>query len=377
VIPYAEEEEFNMHSDRLQSTIDLEKGPLFRAALFKGKEEDRLLLVAHHLVIDGVSWRILFEDLSNLYHQYQLGVSLALPLKTDSFKYWQEQLSAYASTEALQAEHAHWSSIESFAGVASLPQDHPHGSNLMKDTALQSFLLDRETTSRLLTKTYEAYRTEINDVLIAALGLAMKEVFGLPHLLLQLEGHGRENIGADTDISRTVGWFTTIYPVLINLHHSAEPIRQLIEVKETLHRVPNKGIGYGVLRYLAARPYKCAPQVSFNYLGDFDGGIKGENGEQLFGFSAAHKGKEIPDEMPRDTLLDISGMTVGGQTRLSIAYSSARYETATIRRLTGSWQQQLESLIMQLAEEKETLTPVDLTYKGLSVEQLKQLNETL
>jgi amino acid adenylation domain-containing protein/non-ribosomal peptide synthase protein (TIGR01720 family) len=372
VIDDVTETSFIAHCERIQSSMDLEQGPLFKAVLFRGAEQDRLLLVAHHLIIDGVSWRILFEDLSQLYMQYTMGVSLSLPSKTDSFKYWYEKLSEYALSAALQQEDAYWSVIEN-AGNSPLPLDHTAGSNLSGDATVVSFALDEEMTARLLTQTYQAYRTDINDILITALGLALHEVFDLQQMMLQLEGHGRENIGAEVDVSRTVGWFTILYPVLIDLQQT-DAVRQLIAVKEALHRVPNKGIGYGALKYLAGKPYAAAPPVSFNYLGDFGSGVDGGNGEQLFEFSGEYKGKEMPDDMPRTTVLDASGIVISGQMRLSITYSRAQYDAATIDHLLATWQQLLEELTLLLAgEEQGQLTPIDLTYKGLSVEELQQM----
>jgi amino acid adenylation domain-containing protein/non-ribosomal peptide synthase protein (TIGR01720 family) len=369
-----DEATFAEHCDRIQSTINLQAGPLFKVALFRGSDGDRLLMVAHHLVIDGVSWRILFEDISTLYQQYAAGIALALPAKTDPFKYWQEKQVEYASSEKTAQEEAYWSSIESL-DIKPLPQDHEGGNNTLKEADSLGSLLDENLTERLLTKTSQAYRTEINDVLLTALGLALEEVFGLDKVLIEMEGHGREDIGADVDVSRTVGWFTTIYPVALDMSHKNDIIRQLIEVKETLHRIPGKGIGYGVLRYMAGKNYKLKPQVSFNYLGDFGSGIKTEKGEQLFEFPGGYQGSEVPPDMQRATLLDVSGMVVSGQLRLMIRYSREQYEAATIRRLLDCCQQRLVDLADRLAAEQRThLTPVDLTYKDLDIDEVRDLD---
>ena len=377
IIEACNEESFNEHCNHIQSGINLEKGPLFKAGLFHSTGGDRLLLVAHHLVIDGLSWRILFEDLSSLYQQYLSGQSLALPLKTDSFKYWQDRQLAYSASEVLQKEETYWSAIESVP-VTPLPLDNGAGSNLMKDVSSCSFLLDEEVTSRLLTRCYKAYHTEINDILLTGLSLAAAEVFGIDKVMIRLEGHGREDIGPDTDMSRTVGWFTTMYPVVFDMSYSGDMIRQLIEVKESLHRVPNKGIGYGVLRYLAKKEYRLTPEITFNYLGDFGGGIATRQGDPLFGFSGGYHGREFSEDMSRDTVLDVSGMVAEGKLRLSIAYSTGQYSASTIEGLLTSYQQRLQDLIGRLsAEQKIHLSPVDLTYKELSVEQLQKLNNLL
>jgi natural product biosynthesis luciferase-like monooxygenase protein/non-ribosomal peptide synthase protein (TIGR01720 family) len=378
VIQDADEEAFAVNCERIQSGIDLENGPLFKAALFSNADgNDRLLLVCHHLVIDGVSWRILFEDLSTLYSQHQSNAPLQLPLKTDSFKYWQEKLAAYSKTQELIKEEIYWNAVEALP-VEPLPMDHPGGSNFQKDSGEASIQLDKELTSRLLTKCYKAYQTEVNDILLAALGLALNKALGVDKILVKLEGHGRESIGGDEDITRTVGWFTSMYPVAFDLKYSSDAIRQLVEVKESLHRLPNKGIGYGVLRYLTKKEYKCEPQIMFNYLGDFGSGVDTKEGESLFAFSGDYHGRTLPENMEREFVLFASGLVSDGKMRLALEYSKKQYEEATIKKVINAYQDQLTKLINILAEEeKEHVTPVDLTYKGLSIEQLAELNKML
>ncbi|MVT11418.1 non-ribosomal peptide synthetase [Chitinophaga tropicalis] len=374
VINATDKESFNAHCDRIQSGIDLATGPLFKAVLFHGADGDRILLVAHHLVIDGVSWRIIFEDLSSLYQQYISGTPLTLPAKTDSFAYWQEQQLAYAGSDALQQEEPYWNSIAS-TPVQSLPLDNPDGSNLLKDVGAASFMLDEATTEKLLTGCYKAYRTDVNDILLTAMGLALEETFGLKQAVISLEGHGREDIGSDTDVTRTVGWFASLYPVVLNMQYKDDMIRQLIAVKENLHRLPNKGIGYGILHYLAGRDYKIAPEIIFNYLGDFGSGVKTDEGDALFAFSSEFRGKEYSGNIRRHCILNISGMIADGRFRLRTEYSTGQYTASTINQLLTVYQRHLEQLVERLSREEEVhLTPVDLTYRSLNVEQVLELD---
>jgi non-ribosomal peptide synthase protein (TIGR01720 family) len=365
------------HCERIQSGIDLERGPLVKVGLFRQEEGDLLLLVIHHLVVDGVSWRILLEDLLQLYRQYLSGQSLSLPLKTDSFVRWQQHQAAYAESEELRKEEDYWSAIEGM-GIRSLPKDAPGGSNLVKDILSCSFALDEEVTGRLLTQCYKAYHTEINDILLTALSLSVGEAMGMEKVVVNLEGHGREHIGGEVDVTRTVGWFTTLYPVVFDLQHRGDSIRQLIETKEHLRRVPNKGIGYGILRYLGKRPYVLEPEILFNYMGDFGYGLAPGQGEGLFELSGEYRGREASEERPRPAVLHISGMVTEGQLRMSISYSCRQYLSGTIQRLASSYQRHLEALIDRLSTEQQVhLSPADLTYKGLSVEQLQKLNKLL
>ncbi|WP_342332930.1 amino acid adenylation domain-containing protein [Pedobacter sp. FW305-3-2-15-E-R2A2] len=374
---------FALFCDHVQGSADLSSGPLFRAVLFRGSDgSDRLLLVSHHLVIDGVSWRIIFEDLSSLYEQFLAEQVVQLPLKTDSFRHWQSVQEEYSRSAVLLAEQAYWSLSEDWP-LADLQADQAGGSNLYGEGTSESFSLDRSMTSLLLNRCYQSYHTEINDILVSGLVLSLAGVFGIDHIRIGMEGHGREDIGSGLDVTRTVGWFTTTYPVCIDLGYAADRIRQLIEVKECLHRVPNKGIGYGILRYLGGAGYQCRPSVTFNYLGDFGSGA-GSSKEQdgavspsasLFSFSGDYHGREISGGLPRQSLLDVSGMIVDGCLQLSVVYSAEQYSTGRMRSLISRYQQELEGLILELsASTTVQLSPVDLSYQGLSVEQVHSLN---
>lgn len=180
------------------------------------------------------------------------------------------------------------------------------------------------------------------------------------------------------DVTRTVGWFTAMYPVVFDLAYRQDPERQLVEIKEQLHRIPNKGIGYGILRYLAGKPYTLEPEITFNYLGDFGNGIQTKEGAALFAFSGDYHGAESSGNRRRGAVLDFSGMVTADTFRLTIAYSKARYEAVTIERLLATCRQQLSDLIHRLSAEKQVhVTPVDLTYKGLTMEQLQALSKKI
>jgi len=198
-------EALEQKADEIQESIDLETGPLMKLGLFHLDDGDRLLIVIHHLVMDGISWRILFEDMETLYQQHKAGKPLELPLKTDSFKHWAEQLSQYADSEAFLEEKSYWSHLESHP-VRPIVKDF-EVENYLKDAAALSFQLSIDQTQQLLTKVNEAFGTEINDILLTALGLALRKTFNHNRYAVALEGHGREPILKDVDIDRTIGWF--------------------------------------------------------------------------------------------------------------------------------------------------------------------------
>jgi amino acid adenylation domain-containing protein/non-ribosomal peptide synthase protein (TIGR01720 family) len=248
-------------AEQLQSGLDLARGPLFTAALFRRQDGDRLLLTAHHLIVDGVSWRVLLEDLAAAYR------GQPLPPRTTSWKRWAERLNAFASE--VTGELPYWLSLPSLQSLPSFPPTDPEAEPVELSTG---------ATRALLKEAPDAYHTQVNDLLLAALARACGE----STLLVDLEGHGREEIFPGVDLSRTVGWFTTTFPVALTLPPAAGPRESILAVKETLRAVPRRGLGYGLLRYvnpetserLAALP---EPQVSFNYLGQLDSAA-GEGG---------------------------------------------------------------------------------------------------
>ncbi|MCP5049826.1 MAG: non-ribosomal peptide synthetase, partial [bacterium] len=191
------------------------------------------------------------RDLFQLYREHK---KLHLPLKTGSFKHWSETLSRYAHSPKLLQEKTYWRQL--LAKTKTLPcikRDFAGGENRVKDMRRLSFALNEEETGLLLTRANESFSTEVNDLLLTALGLAIRDTMGLDKVVVALEGHGREQGVLAIDVSRTVGWFTSVYPVLLDLSYGAAPgqdpdhilARQVKEVKESLRRVPNKGTGYG------------------------------------------------------------------------------------------------------------------------------------
>ncbi len=359
-----------------QSGISITAGPLLRVLHFRLQDGDRLGLIIHHLVVDGVSWRILLEDLSSLYTAYKEGKKPSLPSKTDSFQRWAFLQQEYAASPALDKERTYWQKV-SEQPMTALPQDKPlpEGRPAVLDSA-ESFGLDHNTTELLQTRVHRVYNTEINDVLLTGLALALREVLTVDKSVLKMEGHGREEILDGVDISRTVGWFTTVYPFVLQVADAASRAESLVNVKEGLRSIPNKGIGYGILSYLSRQGLdsKLTPEITFNYLGDFGSNLFNEGGS-LFEYASEYIGSDISRDNKTDAILDVSGMLVRGELGMSIRYSSARYEVATIRKIAASYKKNLELLIEALAKADTTyLTPSDLSFTGISLQELSQLN---
>ncbi|QHI35444.1 Surfactin synthase subunit 2 [Kordia antarctica] len=370
------DEDYKAYCDAFQANFVLEEGPLFKVALLKNKNEEYLLFTAHHLIIDGVSWRILLEDFTNLHSQYLQGESFAMPLKTHSFGYWVDQLTIFSKTNHIQKQLPYWTQLVNNAKHADkLPIDINTTDNFYGDSSIASFALSEELTNLLLTKANEAYSTSVNDVLLASFSAALLEVFGMQKVFVNMEGHGREQIEDDLDITRTVGWFTTLFPVYINVEKK-EAEDHLVSVKETLHRIPDKGIGYGILKYISNTIETISSEITFNYLGDFGSNVPNDNKESNhFEYTNVYKGNVLSSTMERDALLDISGMVVAGILSIQIGYSAKQFYRETIQGLLAAYEKNLTDLIQTLSNREKTITPVDLTYKKLNVDQFKKLEK--
>ncbi|MGY3617879.1 non-ribosomal peptide synthase/polyketide synthase [Bradyrhizobium sp. USDA 10063] len=358
-----------------QASLSLSRGPLLRAVgidLADGSQ--RLLIVIHHLVVDGVSWRVLLEDVASAYDQLAQGaVIAALPPKSHPYALWGERLHAYAASSELAAELPYW--LERDAG-AGLPCDHDHGGvDVVADGDEISLSLDVELTSRLLRDAPSAYRTQANDLLLAALTRALWQWSGREEILIELEGHGREDLFGDLDISRTVGWFTTAFPV--KLTGGARDAASLIKtVKEELRAIPGRGLGYGVLRYLGSEQQRtmlsamAEPRIVFNYLGQVDGGT-GEAAS--FTMAPESAGSSRSASSPLRRWLSVNGLVQEGQLRLSFGFGRRRYRRETVERLAGFYETALRELIDHCTSGVSGLTPSDVALSDLSQADLDAL----
>jgi len=367
------EEMLRQRCEQLQSSIRLEDGPLVKLAVFRLDEADKLLLIVHHLVIDGVSWRILLEDFTTLYTQQINGDALQLPAKTDSFRHWVLSLQEKVKRAEMASEYGFWQDVLA-SQATHFPVDY--AGETSDELKTQSILLDEETTHLLLTQTHRAFGTDINEVLLTSLALSVQEILGVSDMNVLLEGHGRELVDEEMDITRTIGWFTAVFPVVLALDSATDALSGLVSVKETLRKIPNKGIGYGMLKYLGAGfDTAFAPHIAFNYLGDF--GFERTDKESLFVPVDEYHGRtEAAVNRAHNALLDVTAMILSGTLKISVGYRSD-YNLATVNALIDALQRNLQSLIRQLSQITEVcLTPSDLSFKGLSVAELSRLNES-
>jgi len=332
---------------QMQRSLDIELGRLVRIALFHlGENVDgRLLVIAHHLVIDGVSWRLLLEDLQTAYHQLQQGLPVVLPPKTSTVDRWAKRLATFARSEELTRELAYWSS-ELSRDFPFLPRDIEAGAGTAGSSTTLSRWLSASATEPLVREAGRVYEAQFHELLLTALATTLKRWIGQGPLLIDLEGHGREEILDGEDVSRTIGWFTTIFPVALNVVGTDLPA-SVRRVRDQLRGIPNKGIGYGLLRYRgneeAIRKLRALPQaeVSFNYLGQLDNVLPSPD---AFNLARESAGPLHDPRTPRPYLLEIGAQVVAGELRVDWTYSDGIHQRATIESLANEFFAVLDAL---------------------------------
>jgi amino acid adenylation domain-containing protein/non-ribosomal peptide synthase protein (TIGR01720 family) len=326
--------------------FDLAGGALLRAVVLRGAR-DRLLLVAHHLVVDAVSWRILLEDLEQLYRQLERGEPEVLRARTASFSRWARWLETYAAApEALQ-EAPRWRA-QAGLEVPPLPRDPPGPGSR---TEVVRSELSVEHTRALFQGLPQALGVRANDVLLTALARAFRRWTGHRTTRFDVEGHGRDETLAAIDLSRTVGWFTCAYPVAIELTEHGEPLADVRAVQEQLAHVPRGGLGYGVLRYLCPDPdvrrsLREGPraEVVFNYLGRIDVLLSDSS---MFRSAPELSGATDSRRDMGHHVLEINAVVSHGCLRALATYRPEMHRRETIVRLVDAWMSELETMAIE------------------------------
>ncbi|MER7895670.1 non-ribosomal peptide synthase/polyketide synthase [Streptomyces sp. NPDC096046] len=331
----------------LCSGFDLASGPPLKSALCH-RDGDRppvLLLAAHHLVVDAVSWRVILEDLDTAHRALRAGETPGLGAKTTSFRDWARRLAAHTADGGFDDEIAHWGALH----PTPLPADLP-GGNTAADEETVTVSLGAEETRRLLQEVPDAYRTRVNDVLLCALGRVLGRWTGQDRVVVALEGHGREDLFDDVDLSRTVGWFTTMFPVGLDVPRDAGLGTALKTVKENLRAVPRGGVGYGALRHLhptAGPRLPALPQVGFNYLGQQD---RSAAGDGLL--RAPHEGLTggMDRSADRPHLIDVLGRVTDKRLEFTWSYARRVHRHGTVARLAEETAEELRRIVRHCAE---------------------------
>ncbi|PNW15244.1 hypothetical protein C1637_02115, partial [Chryseobacterium lactis] len=336
-----------------QSGFDIEKGSLYQIGYIDGYEDGsaRIYFAFHHLIIDAVSWRIITEDIKNIYQSLEKGEKQAIVSHTKgtSYRQWVNAVKAYKSddTESRLQELSYWNTAADMVESGNNSLD----GFLTQSQHHESLIVSKDITESLIRKTHHVYHTQINDVLLAALALSLSELTGEENHSVILEGHGREQIFDNVDITQTIGWFTTMYPLLLKNGNDLKDT--IVLTKETLRSIPNNGIGYGSLMGYSDREL---PKISFNYLGQLDQ----DSDHKSWHITAEDSGVSIGNNNRNSHYISINGAVIDGRLTFEVAgYLSEE----KIRFLSERFKTNLENIAEILSSEKRTyLTPSDVEY---------------
>jgi natural product biosynthesis luciferase-like monooxygenase protein/amino acid adenylation domain-containing protein/non-ribosomal peptide synthase protein (TIGR01720 family) len=333
------------HAERLHRSLDLSGGPLLRAALIHHGSgvADHLLVVAHHLVTDGVSWRIILTDLFAAYRRLAAGQPVVLPPKTTSYAQWSRGLAELAPS---RAEIDYWIGLP-FHLAPRLPRDGD-APNTYGAAKMVRVELDEADTRRLLHDLPRG--THLHDALLTAIASAVSSWTGADHVQLDIEHHGREDLVPGLDIVRTVGWFSDFHPVVLQVPQDAPAAEQLAAVVDHLRTVPRNGAGYVPLRYGTDNsPLVALPpsELTVNYLGQLDAALPPDAPSTILGDPP---GNLRAANTPRSHLIEVTAGVLNSQLWLVWTYADPIHRSATIERLATDTATALRGIIQPRTE---------------------------
>jgi len=329
--------------------MDIVNGPVMQVASFKANTaaDSRLLIIIHHLAVDIISWQLLVDDLEMAYLQAKRAEQIVLPIKTTAFRTWASRLNDYAQSSKVQQEWEYWKQLGK-PPVSAIPVDSESGPNNIASMESVEVVLRKDLSDALLQDVHKTYNTQILDLIMVALNQAFAKWTGNRSLLISMEGLGREDIGDDTDLSRTAGWFTALYPLLLQLPAEDETAAAIKSIKEQLRELPGNGFSFGVLRYLSNNPeivesLKSLPEPQVQFL--YRGRTEQEFSNEIFGFTSETVGPLVDEENSRQHLLEINSYFANGLFTASWRYSRNFHSRSTIEALAQDFMESLTHLI--------------------------------
>ncbi|UII23761.1 non-ribosomal peptide synthetase/type I polyketide synthase [Fulvivirga ligni] len=355
----------------INNQMSLEEGRVIRALLLKTppSELNYLYIVIHHMVVDAVSWHIILDSFFKLLFD-NIDVSKTLKNKTNSFREWSTAMESWGKSDKLSSELVYWQHVLNHQ--FELKADYSEGSNFEKDAIKMSLKLDANYTARLIGQSQVAYNTQVPDLLILALTRTIGRWIGSDDIVIWLERHGREDV--ELDVSSTTGWFTSLYPQLLKLKEKSDFEDEIISIKEQLRSVPNKGIGYGVLRdklFDNDHQYEGEHPLLFNHLGQLD---------NLDNLDYPVYMEELPDianshqDNKRTSDFEVLTFIASGNLNLQWSYSKNRWEKETIRLLGETFLTNLKEIIDYCAnKQKRNYTPSDFPLAQLDQTDLEEV----
>lgn len=356
------EEYINKLGAGIEAAFDLENGPLVKLFLLKGKETQYLLIMIHHLVVDGVSWRIILEDFTKGYDQYVNGEDIKLPLKTSSYKKWAEKLKEYAVGSRLSEELKYWITVDKMIAMGAVKGQL----NEAVRYSSTEFYVDKDVTLKILKESGARYNAEINDILMAAFGTAINRVIGQKYVTVEMEGHGREPVMEDVIIDRTVGWFTSMYPIILDIQDSIA--KTIACTKEMFRNIPANGFGYNVLKYLTDTEFNDDIDIRFNYLGEFEEGASGG-----IVFSESPCGDEMSTDNKFGRCISFDGLIKNGRLYFKVMYDSGKYDAGFIDSIINKYTEELNNIAADSEPKEGIKVASDYGFSELSVDEFDDM----
>ncbi|RKP35484.1 hypothetical protein BJ085DRAFT_35377 [Dimargaris cristalligena] len=370
---------------RVQSSLNLSTGPMLAAALIHDPDSTspfRLFITIHHILVDLVAWRILIEDLNALLQ------GASLPPKTLPFQAWASQLDDYAATLLADIWPTQVDSDKPIRDFRALHPPHELDATRTQAARLStSFEFDSESTQALLIQLVPQLRVTPRDLLLATFTQAFATTIGLDQVTFCMEGHGREPWLSDQDITRTVGWFTAIYPLVLRVQLDQPLLGLLHHTKEALQKIPMKGFPYSLLKHMPGVPAEERAKLEakspdrldarFNYSEHPDSTGGGLSDDILSIEWSDHFG--LHDFAPQDTVMydiDIMPTVVGDSLRLIMEYNPLVYCRSVVNEIMTQWRQSLSQLANDINQSQSIslepiLTQYDFAHLQLSASELQ------
>lgn len=353
--------------------FDIFIGPMLRSVFFKtGTGNGLLLIILHHLVTDGLTWRILLEDLYKLYETLRRKEHVEMSQKTASLPDWYDALVLYRESGEFEKEKEYWQ--KAGASDFRLPYDREPGETdwVVKNRVVVNARLEKEDTGFLLKEAHEVYKTDVQILVAAALVRTLRQWTGRPEVTVEMENHGRHI--EDIDTSKTTGWFTAIYPLLVNREDKTIG-DEIKTVKEAIRKVPGKGIGYGILKYMSETGESMETkrtEIRFNYLGQFDREVE----NPLFSLCQQGTGPDVAPENHMTAAVEINAMVLSGVFNAEINYNKEAFDESTMKTFGENYITNLKEILEHIKNEDDVhFTSSDFDTVDLGEDDLAALFE--
>ncbi len=360
----------------INKMVDIEMGPLLSIGILHNRRTSILYICIHHFLIDGVSWRILLDDFITLYNQKRNGVNLELPAKTDSFRKWSLKLFEYSKSKELFKEISYWKNVEQFHNSKIIEEDVKFQTKLLGKKEIQ---FSKEITKEFFTLNTDIIDVNIQEILLGSLALAVGSVFNISQTLFDVETHGRGKSFDGININRTIGWFTSIYPVSLRCINNDSLLEYLITIKEILRKTPNYGIGYQILKYSDNAlinnelSFTQSSQICFNYLGQL---TFNENLNDIkFEFDTIQNTNSA--EIERKYLIECIAFFKDDILYIVLDYNKKYIDYSDLDKFSYElYNSILQILQLCKNQTRRIISPSDCLFNDISQEKLKKLQES-